>query len=274
MPKRKYNNRKRAGRQEPSMNQAHVNGQVGQTNRDYTGPSLAMWDFNHCAPQKCSGRKLARMGMLRSLRLSQKHPGVVLTPMGTRAISRADASLVEGCGLGVVDCSWARVDEVQFDRLKSGADRLLPFLIAANPVNYGKPLRLTCAEALAGGLYIMGFTNPARQVLSKFVWGDSFWQLNEDLLERYRNCESSAAVVAVQNAYIAACEKEVEERKQSDDPFWGLGKSDNEASGSEDYGADVESEAEKEMYIANVEVMLDAMHVTNDGQEETPHSAR
>lgn len=194
-----------------------------------------MWDFNHCDPNRCTGRKLARHGMLRSMRPTAPIPGIVLSPEGTNAISRADAQTIADKGLGVVDCSWARLEEVPFARLRSGGDRLLPFLIAANPVNYGKPLRLTCAEALAAGLFICGYADEAREVLGKFTWGHSFFELNDGLLEQYASCQSSTEVVQVQNEYIRTCEQEVADRKnQAYNAFPALSSSEDDDDGYDD----------------------------------------
>jgi pre-rRNA-processing protein TSR3 len=98
-----------------------------------------------------------------------------------------DKEIIEKSGIGVVDCSWAKIDETPFNRMKSAAPRLLPFLIAANPINYGRPCKLSCVEAIAAALYIVNLKDEAKFYLSKFTWGHSFIELNEELVSEHKN---------------------------------------------------------------------------------------
>lgn len=172
---------------------------------------LAMWDFRQCDAKKCSGRKLARLGMLREIPLAAKFPGVVLTHCAKWVICKEDLPLIRKCGLSVVDCSWAKVGEVPFQRLKA-LGRKLPFLIAANPINYGKPLTLSCVEALAAALIIIGLFDEAEKLLDKFKWGRSFVALNINLLEKYAQCSNREQILKVESEAMQTL-KESKEKK-------------------------------------------------------------
>jgi len=84
----------------------------------------------------------------------------------------------------------------------------VPFLVASNPVNYGKPFKLNCAEAFAACYYIVGLKEEGDFVMSKFKWGSAFYDINKEIFEKYGACADSVEVVQAQNDYIAACEKE------------------------------------------------------------------
>jgi len=43
--------------------------------------------------------------------------------------------------------------------------------------------------------------------MNKFVWGDSFFQLNIELMDRYAECADSDEVLAVQEEYMARGKK-------------------------------------------------------------------
>lgn len=169
---------------------------------------LGMWDFAQCDPKRCSGRKLCRIKMIEEFRVGHKFRGVILTPSGTRVISPADREIVQQGGLAVVDCSWAELDKVPFSKLPRGNERLLPFLVAANTVNYGKPYKLNCAEALIAGLLICGFPEDARKIMAKFSYGDEFYRLNEGLWDAYAACKDGEEVLKVQQSYLKKIDEE------------------------------------------------------------------
>lgn len=89
----------------------------------------------------------------------------------------------------------------------------MPYLLASNPVNYGKPYRLNCAEAIAAGFYLTGHPEWAELIMSKFAWGDSFWKLNQPLIERYLTCKTSEDIVEMQERIQEELEQEARERK-------------------------------------------------------------
>ncbi|KAI1285713.1 18S rRNA aminocarboxypropyltransferase [Halotydeus destructor] len=169
---------------------------------------ISMWDLNQCDPRRCTGRKLSRMNLMTNLRLGQRFNGIILSPMGTQCVSPADKEIVLKNGVAVVDCSWAKLDETPFHKMRGSNLRLLPYLVAANPVNYGKPCQLSCVEAVAAALLLTGMNEIAELYLSRFKWGPGFLTLNDELFKLYQSCVDSAQVVEKQNQYIEDIENE------------------------------------------------------------------
>lgn len=166
---------------------------------------LYAYHAGQCDPKKCTARKLERLGLITFVPRPTSLPAgtVLLTPEAGRALSPADAPRAERHGLSVLDLSWKLTEMMgHFPAVPKAVGRALPFLLAANPVNYGKPFVLSSVEAIAAALHIFGREDEAREVLSKFAWGEQFMRLNAEPLEAYRAAEDSAGVVAAQAEFI------------------------------------------------------------------------
>lgn len=62
-----------------------------------------------------------------------------------------------------------------------------------------------------------GLKNEARWYLSKFSWGHSFIELNNELLETYSACKDSKEILAAQDEYLQRVQAEKLNRKNEPD---------------------------------------------------------
>ncbi|KAL1836393.1 hypothetical protein VTJ49DRAFT_5217 [Mycothermus thermophilus] len=217
---------------------------TGDETKNTTGTSsnrppfkAACWDLGHCDPKRCSGKRLLKLGLMRELHLGQRHAGVVITPNGKRTLSPADRPLLEQYGAAVVECSWARTKEVQWSKVGGKCERLLPYLVAANTVNYGRPWRLNCVEALAAAFAICGRREWAEQILAPFSYGAAFLNINDALFKKYAACEDEDAIKKVEQEWMERLDREYTESREDGDPddLWAGGNVNRRAPvGSDD----------------------------------------
>lgn len=163
---------------------------------------LHLYHANQCDPKKCTGKKLVKFHLAHLYRQAGSLPrgAIFLNPMAQQALSPADNY---NQGIIVLDCSWEEVERIfptlQKLRLEH---RALPYLLAANPVNYGKPFKLGTVEAFAAALYIYGYKDQAVEILNKFKWGHTFLELNNEPLEAYSKAQDSRKVVKIQHEFM------------------------------------------------------------------------
>ena len=148
-------------------------------------------------PKKCTAAKMVKFGLAQNIKkIGSK--GLVLDPFAEKILLPKDASVIHS--IVGIDCSWNLANHA-FSQKFNGIKRKLPPLLAGNPVNYSKLNKLTTAEALSGSLYILGFKEQSLELLIKFKWGHTFYELNQNLLNDYSQSTTEDDIKTIVNDY-------------------------------------------------------------------------
>ena len=148
-------------------------------------------------PKKCTAAKIVKFKLATSVRTTPPNT-LLLDPFAEKTLLRSDTSLADS--ITGIDCSWELARKT-FTKKFSGIGRKLPPLLAGNPINYSKLNKLTTVEAIAGAVFIMGFETLARELLDKFKWGHTFYDLNQNLLEDYSKANSKEEIDSIIKEY-------------------------------------------------------------------------
>jgi pre-rRNA-processing protein TSR3 len=159
--------------------------------------NLQVLMFYQDDPKKCTAAKMVKFGIAKSIK-KIGNKGLVLDPFSETRLLPKDKLLINS--IVGIDCSW-NLAEQAFLKKFNGIKRKLPPLLAGNPVNYSKLNKLTTAEALSASLFILGFKDQANELLDKFKWGHTFYDLNQNLLDEYSKLESENQIDTVLKEY-------------------------------------------------------------------------
>ncbi len=165
---------------------------------------LFVYHTNEDDPKKCSAKKMQRFGLVhletKLSRLPKK--AILLSPFAKQSLSPADKTIADTQGILGVDCSWKNADEV-FQHLETKTyPRALPFMLAANPVNYGKPFKLSTLEAFAAAVFILGNVKQAQQLVNLYKWGPHFLILNHEPLTCYAQAKNSTEIIRIMHEFL------------------------------------------------------------------------
>ena len=148
-------------------------------------------------PKKCTAAKIVKFGFAKNVKkISSK--SLVLDPFAEHTLIPKDRLLVNT--IVGIDCSWNLVEQT-FSKKFDGIKRKLPPLLAGNPVNYAKLNKLTTVEALSATLFILGLKQESLDILDKFKWGHTFYELNQNLLEDYSKMDSESEIDGILKDY-------------------------------------------------------------------------
>ncbi len=167
-----------------------------------TIPRVFTYEMRQDDPAKCTSAKMRRMGLAKNIsrdRISNR--SLVLNPASQTLLQNSDRTTALSGGIVVIDCSWARAQEV-FDVRFKGVQRKLPALLAGNPTNYAIIGSLSSLEAVAACLYITGFMDRALKFLTIYKWGQTFLTLNKEVLDDYSKAGSSEEVREIELSYF------------------------------------------------------------------------
>ena len=165
-------------------------------------PRVYVVHYGEDDPSKCTAMKMVRMGLAIKIPPSKiPRKAIVLNPLSRIILAPEDRELAERQGIVVIDVSW-KVGVTKLSILRRGEHRVLPFLVAANPINYGKPTKLSSLEAVIAALYILGYVDEAYRYSSIFKWSPTFIELNRRRLELYRNAKSRDEILRIQSGIL------------------------------------------------------------------------
>ena len=153
--------------------------------------------FRQDDPKKCTAAKIVKFKLATSVRTTSSNT-ILLDPFAKRTLLNDDRLLADS--ITGIDCSW-ELAEKMFKKKFTGIARKLPPLLAGNPVNYSKLNKLTTVEAIAGAAFILGFEDLTNELLDKFKWGHTFYDLNRNLLEDYSKANSEDEINSIIKEY-------------------------------------------------------------------------
>ena len=167
---------------------------------------ISLYIVHHklCNRKKCTGWRMIdqkRANLVSESQIRRKRP-LVLSPFGKKLLNTKDIPISRRSGIAVIDSSWRQIAEkkVKFPRFSN--ERQIPWLVATNTVNYGKPYRLSTIEAFLAALTILGYEKQTQELSSIVRWGSHFLSLNAERFEFYKKAKTPLEQKNIEDDYL------------------------------------------------------------------------